>query len=75
MAPPWGPGARQTAERSRSAYASSDGRGVVDAPETDAVLVATRHDLHPVVAAAGWAGAAVLAVKASAASVIVSFMP
>ncbi len=59
-----GPSARQTAERFGFAYAASDWRQVVDDPDVDAVLVATRHDLHaPVAAAALRAGKAVFLEK------------
>ncbi len=50
-----GPSARQTAERFGFAYAASDWRQVVDDPEIDAVVVATRHDLHSTVASAALA--------------------
>jgi len=46
-----GPSAQQTATRFGFAYATVDWRTVVKDPEIDAVLVATRHDLHAVVAA------------------------
>jgi predicted dehydrogenase len=46
-----GPSAQQTAGRFGFAYATADWRAVVHDPEIDAVLVATRHDLHAAVAA------------------------
>jgi predicted dehydrogenase/threonine dehydrogenase-like Zn-dependent dehydrogenase len=47
-----GPSAQQTATRFGFSYAASDWRRVVDDPDVDAVLVATRHDLHSTVAVA-----------------------
>jgi predicted dehydrogenase/threonine dehydrogenase-like Zn-dependent dehydrogenase len=47
------PSGHQTATRFGFAYAASDWRQVVDDPDTNAVLVATRHDLHARVAIAG----------------------
>jgi predicted dehydrogenase/threonine dehydrogenase-like Zn-dependent dehydrogenase len=46
------PSAQQTASRFAIGYATTDWRQVVDDPGIDAVLVATRHDLHPAIAAA-----------------------
>ena len=46
-----GPNAQQTAARFGFAAAATDWRQVVDDPQVDAVLVATRHDLHAEVAA------------------------
>ncbi len=45
-----GPSAQQTMARFGFAYASVDWRDVVHDPELDAVLIATRHDLHAEVA-------------------------
>jgi predicted dehydrogenase len=47
-----GPSAQQTAERNGFAFATTDWHQIVDDDDTDAVLVATRHDLHASVAAA-----------------------
>lgn len=64
-----GASAQQTASRFGFRYATSDWRAVVQDPEVDAVLVATRHDLHPVVAAAALrAGKAVFLEKPMALS-------
>jgi predicted dehydrogenase/threonine dehydrogenase-like Zn-dependent dehydrogenase len=46
------PSGHQTATRFGFAYAASDWRQVVDDPAVDAVLIATRHDLHASIAAA-----------------------
>ena len=46
------PSAEQTASRFGFAYMATDWRRVVDDPEIDAVLIATRHDLHASIAAA-----------------------
>jgi predicted dehydrogenase/threonine dehydrogenase-like Zn-dependent dehydrogenase len=46
------PSAQQTATRFGFGYAATDWRQVIDDANTDAVLVATRHDLHAQVAAA-----------------------
>jgi predicted dehydrogenase/threonine dehydrogenase-like Zn-dependent dehydrogenase len=46
------PSAQQTATRFGFAYTASDWRQVVDDPDIDAVLIATRHDLHARVASA-----------------------
>ncbi|MBV9598205.1 MAG: bi-domain-containing oxidoreductase [Chloroflexi bacterium] len=46
------PSAQQSASRFGFAYTASDWRQVVDDPEVDAVLIATRHDLHASVASA-----------------------
>jgi predicted dehydrogenase/NADPH:quinone reductase-like Zn-dependent oxidoreductase len=47
-----GPSAHQTATRFGFGYCATDWRQVVDDTDIDAVLVATRHDLHACVAAA-----------------------
>jgi predicted dehydrogenase/threonine dehydrogenase-like Zn-dependent dehydrogenase len=47
-----GPSAHQTATRFAFGYAATDWRQVVDDAEVDAVVIATRHDLHARVAAA-----------------------
>jgi predicted dehydrogenase len=47
-----GPSALQTASRFGFGYSATDWRQVVDDVDVDAVLVATRHDLHARVAAA-----------------------
>ncbi len=44
--------AHQTAARFGFAYAATDWRQVVDDPQIDAVMIATRHDLHASIAAA-----------------------
>jgi polar amino acid transport system substrate-binding protein len=63
------PSGHQTATRFGFAYAASDWRQVVDDPDIDAVLVATRHDLHaPVASAALRAGKAVFLEKPMALS-------
>ena len=46
------PSAHQTATRFGFGYNTSDWRQVVEDPTTDAVLIATRHDMHASVAAA-----------------------
>lgn len=46
------PSGHQTATRFGFGYAASDWREVVNDPDVDAVLIATRHDLHARVAAA-----------------------
>jgi predicted dehydrogenase len=46
------PSAQQTASRFDFAFTASDWRQIVEDPTTDAVVVATRHDLHASVAAA-----------------------
>jgi predicted dehydrogenase/NADPH:quinone reductase-like Zn-dependent oxidoreductase len=46
------PSAHQTAMRFGFAYTASDWRHVVEDPDTDAVLIATRHDLHASLATA-----------------------
>jgi predicted dehydrogenase/threonine dehydrogenase-like Zn-dependent dehydrogenase len=46
------PSGHQTATRFGFGYAASDWRQLVDDPEIDAVLIATRHDLHASIAAA-----------------------
>jgi predicted dehydrogenase/threonine dehydrogenase-like Zn-dependent dehydrogenase len=46
------PSAQQTATRFGFAYTASDWREIVDDRDIDAVLIATRHDLHASVAAA-----------------------
>src|SRR5207247_979274 len=46
------PSAQQTATRFGFGYAATDWRQVVDDDSVDAVLIATRHDLHASVAAA-----------------------
>lgn len=46
------PSAQQTASRFGFGYAATDWRQVIDDESTDAVLVATRHDLHASIAAA-----------------------
>jgi predicted dehydrogenase/threonine dehydrogenase-like Zn-dependent dehydrogenase len=46
------PSAQQTATRFGFGYAASDWRQVIDDDSVDAVLVATRHDLHADIAAA-----------------------
>ncbi|MBV9581965.1 MAG: bi-domain-containing oxidoreductase [Chloroflexi bacterium] len=46
------PSAQQTADRFGFAYTASDWRAIVDDPQIDAVLIATRHDLHASVASA-----------------------
>jgi predicted dehydrogenase/threonine dehydrogenase-like Zn-dependent dehydrogenase len=46
------PSSQQTASRFGFAYTASDWREIVDDPDIDAVLIATRHDLHASVAAA-----------------------
>jgi predicted dehydrogenase/threonine dehydrogenase-like Zn-dependent dehydrogenase len=45
------PNGHQTATRFGFAYTASDWRQVIGDPQTDAVLIATRHDLHARVAA------------------------
>jgi predicted dehydrogenase/threonine dehydrogenase-like Zn-dependent dehydrogenase len=63
------PSGHQTASRFGFAYAASDWRQVVDDPQIDAVVVATRHDLHAQVAAAALrAGKAVFLEKPMALS-------
>lgn len=63
------PSGHQTATRFGFAYAASDWRQIVADPEVDAVLVATRHDLHASVAAAALrAGKAVFLEKPMALS-------
>ncbi|MBV8715657.1 MAG: bi-domain-containing oxidoreductase [Chloroflexi bacterium] len=58
------PSGHQTATRFGFAYAASDWHHVIEDPDVDAVLVATRHDLHaPVAAAALQAGKAVFLEK------------
>jgi predicted dehydrogenase/threonine dehydrogenase-like Zn-dependent dehydrogenase len=47
-----GPSAHQTATRFGFGYASTEWKRIVDDSTIDAVLVATRHDLHPTIAAA-----------------------
>src|SRR5262249_37746762 len=69
VAPASGRSAQQTAERFGFGYAATDWRQVVDDPDVDAVLIATRHDLHaPVAAAALNAGKAVFLEKPMALS-------
>jgi predicted dehydrogenase/threonine dehydrogenase-like Zn-dependent dehydrogenase len=64
-----GPSAHQTATRFGFGYSATDWRQVVDDPDTSAVLIATRHDLHaPVAAAALRAGKAVFVEKPMALS-------
>ncbi len=64
-----GPSAQQTGTRFGFAFAATDWREVVDDPSTDAVLIATRHDLHATVAAAALrAGKAVFVEKPMALS-------
>jgi predicted dehydrogenase/threonine dehydrogenase-like Zn-dependent dehydrogenase len=46
------PSAQQTGTRFGFSYMATDWRQIVDDPETDAVVVATRHDLHASIAAA-----------------------
>ena len=46
-----GPSAQQTATRFGFGFATSDWREVLADPNTDAVLIATRHDLHAPIAA------------------------
>jgi polar amino acid transport system substrate-binding protein len=46
------PSAQQTATRFATGYATTDWRQVVDDPAIDGVVIATRHDLHAVIAAA-----------------------
>jgi predicted dehydrogenase len=46
------PSAQQTASRFGFSYTASDWHRIVDDPDIDAVLIATRHDLHASVAAA-----------------------
>jgi predicted dehydrogenase/threonine dehydrogenase-like Zn-dependent dehydrogenase len=46
------PSGHQTASRFGFAYAASDWRQVVDDSDVDAVVIATRHDLHASIAAA-----------------------
>ena len=46
------PSAHQTATRFGFSYTASDWHEIVDDPNTDAVLIATRHDLHAVIATA-----------------------
>ena len=59
-----GPSVHQTATRFGFAYTATDWRQVVDDPSTDAVLIATRHDLHaPIAAAALRAGKSVFLEK------------
>ena len=59
-----GPSAQQTASRFGFTFAATDWRHVVDDPEVDAVVIATRHDLHaPAAAAALRAGKAVFVEK------------
>jgi hypothetical protein len=63
------PSGHQTATRFGFAYAASDWHQVVDDPQIDVVLVATRHDLHATVAAAALrAGKAVFLEKPMALS-------
>jgi predicted dehydrogenase/threonine dehydrogenase-like Zn-dependent dehydrogenase len=63
------PSGHQTATRFGFAYAASDWHQVVDDPEVDAVLVATRHDLHASIATAALrAGKAVFLEKPMALS-------
>ncbi|MBV9169645.1 MAG: bi-domain-containing oxidoreductase [Chloroflexi bacterium] len=47
-----GSSAQQTAERFGFSYAATDWRNLIEDPNLDAVLVATRHDLHASVASA-----------------------
>lgn len=47
-----GASAQQTASRFGFRYAASDWAEVVNDPDLDAILIATRHDLHPLIAAA-----------------------
>lgn len=47
-----GPSAQQTASRFAFAYAAADWRNVVEDSAIDAVVVATRHDLHAAIAVA-----------------------
>jgi predicted dehydrogenase len=64
-----GPSAHQTATRFGFGYASSDWKRIVDDTTVDAVLVATRHDLHPIIATAALtAGKAVFLEKPMALS-------
>lgn len=59
-----GPNAQQTAERFGFRYAATDWQEVVADPETDAVVVATRHNLHArIVVAALRAGKSVFVEK------------
>jgi predicted dehydrogenase/threonine dehydrogenase-like Zn-dependent dehydrogenase len=46
------PSSQQTAARFGFAYTASDWRQIVDDPAIDAVVIATRHDLHATVASA-----------------------
>ena len=56
--------AQQTAERFGFGFAASDWRQVIDDPQTNAVLIATRHDLHAEIASAALrAGKAVFVEK------------
>jgi polar amino acid transport system substrate-binding protein len=58
------PSAQQTASRFGFGYTASDWRQVVDDPDVNAVVIATRHDLHaPVAAAALRAGKSVFVEK------------
>jgi len=45
-----GPSAQQTGSRFGFSFATTDWRQVVDDPDIDAVLIATRHDLHASIA-------------------------
>jgi predicted dehydrogenase/threonine dehydrogenase-like Zn-dependent dehydrogenase len=47
-----GPSAQQTGARFRFAYAATDWHAVIEDEATDAVVIATRHDLHADLAAA-----------------------
>jgi predicted dehydrogenase len=47
-----GPSAQQTAERFGFAYAATDWRALMEDPDLDAILIATRHDLHARIATA-----------------------
>src|SRR5579859_3627510 len=63
------PSAQQTASRFGFGYAATDWRQVIDDSSVDAVLVATRHDLHASIAAAALrAGKAVFLEKPMALS-------
>jgi predicted dehydrogenase/threonine dehydrogenase-like Zn-dependent dehydrogenase len=63
------PSAHQTATRFGFAYTASDWREIIEDRDTDAVLIATRHDLHAQVAAAALrAGKAVFLEKPMALS-------
>jgi len=59
-----GPSAQQTASRFGFAFATTDWQAILDDSQIDAVLIATRHDLHaPIAAAALRAGKAVFLEK------------